>query len=546
MATLLPNGRQQFFDANGNPLAGGTVAFFIPNTTTPKDTWQDSGGTILNTNPAVLDAAGEAIIYGSGVYRQIVKDAGGNLVWDQITADTATGGLAWGGTSTGTANAQVIGASSFSQQDGQQISFIAGLTNMGQLTVNGIPVLDDSLSGPTPLVGGEVIAGNAVSLIYEASRGAFHLVSFPIAGIIGQLTDLASATTTDIGSIASQNVNITGSTTITSFGSSASVSFPIYRVTFGSTLTLTQSANLILPGNASFNTVAGATGTAIYAGSGVWRLAEYNAPGAAPIVPILNGQLTWTSSTVVTLLPSKGNIITFPSGLTAKIPSVGIASTVTSAYLNGVATQPLVASTLYYAYLWNQGTQTVPNFVIDWSTTGHATDANSGIEIKSGDATRVLIGMAYPQAGPIFADSASSRLVATWVNRRPRLLSNSFTTTRSTTSGTYVEISSEIRCNLLTWGDAMHADFAGSTFSPSATTGSISTSISVDGAASNQPAQTSNVIGSAVNLPASFGATIAPAEGFHFLTIIGHTSSGNTGQWNVIAGEALLSASVLA
>lgn len=84
-ASLLPNGKQQFIDANGNPLAGGSVYFYIPNTTAPKDTWQDSEQTILNTNPVVLDASGEALIYGDGIYRQIVKDAAANLIWDQLT-----------------------------------------------------------------------------------------------------------------------------------------------------------------------------------------------------------------------------------------------------------------------------------------------------------------------------------------------------------------------------------------------------------------------------------------------------------------------------
>lgn len=181
MATLLPNGKQQFFDANGNPLAGGSVSNFIPNTSTPKDTWQDSGSTVLNTNPITLDAAGEAIIYGSGVYRQVVKDAGGNTIWDQITADTATGGLAWGGTSTGTPNSQVIATSSFTQQDGQQISFIAGFTNTSQLTVNGIPLLQDISTGPTPLSGGEVVAANVIEMIYDAARGAFHFSNQPVS-----------------------------------------------------------------------------------------------------------------------------------------------------------------------------------------------------------------------------------------------------------------------------------------------------------------------------------------------------------------------------
>ena len=59
----------------------------MPNTSTPKDTWQDQGMTILNTNPVFLDAAGEGIIWGNGNYRQVVQDANGVLIWDRQTVD---------------------------------------------------------------------------------------------------------------------------------------------------------------------------------------------------------------------------------------------------------------------------------------------------------------------------------------------------------------------------------------------------------------------------------------------------------------------------
>ena len=36
--TLLPNGEQQFIDNNGAPLANGTVTFYVPGTTTLKNT----------------------------------------------------------------------------------------------------------------------------------------------------------------------------------------------------------------------------------------------------------------------------------------------------------------------------------------------------------------------------------------------------------------------------------------------------------------------------------------------------------------------------
>ena len=84
-ATLLPPAKTSFFDSNGRPLAGGSVYFYIPNTSTFKNTWQDEGKTILNTNPVVLDSSGQAIIYGDGQYRQVVYDVHSNLIWDKLT-----------------------------------------------------------------------------------------------------------------------------------------------------------------------------------------------------------------------------------------------------------------------------------------------------------------------------------------------------------------------------------------------------------------------------------------------------------------------------
>ena len=93
-ASQLPNGKQQFIDINGFPLVAGTVGFYIPGTLVPKNTWQDSAQTILNTDPVVLDSRGQAIIFGTGTYRQIVQDALGNLIWDQLTySGTGSSGL---------------------------------------------------------------------------------------------------------------------------------------------------------------------------------------------------------------------------------------------------------------------------------------------------------------------------------------------------------------------------------------------------------------------------------------------------------------------
>jgi hypothetical protein len=84
-AVILPNGFTQFSDANGKPLAGGSVWYYVPSTVTPKKTWQDPYESIANANPVVLNGSGSALIWGSGIYREVVKDVDGNLIWDQLS-----------------------------------------------------------------------------------------------------------------------------------------------------------------------------------------------------------------------------------------------------------------------------------------------------------------------------------------------------------------------------------------------------------------------------------------------------------------------------
>lgn len=95
-ATLLPNAKQQYFDAAGNPVAGGTVTYYVPGTTTKKTVWQDPYKATPQSNPVVLDSAGRpqpgGQTFGEGTYRQLVKSSTGTTIWDANTASTGSGG----------------------------------------------------------------------------------------------------------------------------------------------------------------------------------------------------------------------------------------------------------------------------------------------------------------------------------------------------------------------------------------------------------------------------------------------------------------------
>lgn len=181
-ASLLPNGKQQFVQADGSPCVGCKIFFFIPQTTTPKDTWTNADQTILNTNPVITDSLGTAVIFGSGTYRQILKDADNNTLWDQPTADPVALNSSWAGESSGSPNAQSVVLDGWSGADGSVIQFLAGFSNSGPttLSVNGetpIPVVLDTGTGPQALGGGEIIVANVVGVLYVAQSGTFHIIT---------------------------------------------------------------------------------------------------------------------------------------------------------------------------------------------------------------------------------------------------------------------------------------------------------------------------------------------------------------------------------
>lgn len=86
MASLTPTPKQQFFDANGNPLVLGKVYTYAGGTTTPIATYVDQVGLTTNTNPIILDSRGMANIWlqSSIAYKYVVTDANDVL---QYTTD---------------------------------------------------------------------------------------------------------------------------------------------------------------------------------------------------------------------------------------------------------------------------------------------------------------------------------------------------------------------------------------------------------------------------------------------------------------------------
>jgi hypothetical protein len=126
-------------------------------------------------------------------------------------------------------------------------------------------------------------------------------------------------------------------------------------------------------------------------------------------VPQTYGQCKLVKSgSYLVLLPFNGNVLTI-AGVTNAVPDAGVS----------LAAAGLTASTTYFIYAYmNSGTMT-----LEASTTAHATSTtagNKGTEIKSGDNTRTLVGIARVIAGPAWQDTAAQRFVISWFNRERR------------------------------------------------------------------------------------------------------------------------------
>jgi hypothetical protein len=98
--------------------------------------------------------------------------------------------------------------------------------------------------------------------------------------------DIASASETDLGAVGGLMHDITGTTTITSFGTVAAGIWKIIK--FEGALTLTHNAtSLILPGGANITTADGDVAVFISEGSGNWRCVDY--AGRASAAEVLAG-----------------------------------------------------------------------------------------------------------------------------------------------------------------------------------------------------------------------------------------------------------------
>jgi hypothetical protein len=222
-----------------------------------------------------------------------------------------------------------------------------------------------------------------------------------------------------------------------------------------------------------------------------------------------------------------GNKVAFPSGKVAVL-TAAVTAIPNACFINGV-TGALGNSTLYYVYLWFNGNTPA----LDFSLTGHTTDPASGIEIKTGDATRVLVGLILTSVSGQFVFSPVNVQVISWFNRSTRAVAGNGPSI-NTTATSEAEISTSLRVTFLSWniGDDVLLSISGyvSNTNVNATT---TARILVDGgtAASGYDIATSATANAIVPLSVTLSAS--ESEGSHYATVSGLVSAGTT-TWNVL------------
>ena len=159
------------------------------------------------------------------------------------------------------------------------------VTNIGAINTNATNIVVIQNANANAAAAAASAAAAAISASSAAASAATGALVFA-----GEAS-VASAATTDIGAATSMNVLISGTTTITSFGSTAAAG--VHRdVRMAAGLTLTYNAtSLILPGAANIVTAAGDCFEAECLGSGNWVVRSYQRASGAPLA-LANASVT--------------------------------------------------------------------------------------------------------------------------------------------------------------------------------------------------------------------------------------------------------------
>lgn len=297
-----PEPQTQFLDMTGAPLAGGIVCTYQAGSSTPLATYIDFSGSVQNSNPIVLDAAGRANIWWQAQAYKVVLAGGGtcaspsNLQWavDGFSVglfaagnNTFSGNNTFNGTSTFNGPVNIVNGGSLNGSFSGNPNFSGVVTFSGSLSVSQLTLT--VATGTPPLV---VTSTTAVpNLNVEIINGVAYPASPPLHSVpIITATNTATYKVITDCAAANEFLNFTQSTNAFSCGA---VVFPtIGRLIVAGTALMTS--DFVISG--SFGVGASMTVSGVDSAFDMTVTAGSSGVSSDPTVTLTFADGAWTSA----------------------------------------------------------------------------------------------------------------------------------------------------------------------------------------------------------------------------------------------------------
>lgn len=475
----------QFTNILGGASIGWKLNVYDTGTTNYASIYSDVGQTTPTVNPVIGDADGFLdSFYWTGTVDVVLTDENDNIIdsangiqdlVSTINAVVVAGGVTLPfGTASGsgdTITATLPITSDFS--DGGMFIVRANAANTGaantpNLQINSYASRRIKKIGGVALIANDIVSGMNMILVYNLAQDCYYLINHESTFLKRDGT-AAMLGTLDMGSHKVSSVlSGTAKTDAPNIGQVQDNSTQ-YAVAGGSpnalTLTLSPALTAYVNGQRiNFNALSTNTGAATITVNGLSALTMTRVDGS----PMQAGDIQ--ASTIYEIIVSGSNAVLQGVGefVVGQCQlTMGGGDLILSRY-NGyklfinnafriipsspptINTGSLSANTTYYIYAYMSGS----TMTLEASATVPAEYSVNGVLVKTGDASRTLVGMGRTNASPAWS------ICRSWFNDITNTSSSYYTADRSTNSTAgFAEVNSEIRAGFLVW-DGQPADIS--------------------------------------------------------------------------------------
>lgn len=257
----------QFVDASGAPVVGGLLYFGVAGSDpklNPTPIFSDRELTAALANPQTTDSLGRSTnkVWIPGKYSFRLSTSADVLIYQELDNGTTSSGVAilLAGSVAGSNTITAAAADTITAYtDGQQFTFKTVSINTDAVTFNvdGVGAKAVVKNFSKAILPGDFAANQTIIVVYNSTNDNFDWVNQKrLSNTFYEGSAVAAAATTDIWATDGDTLHITGTTGITSLGTAPNVGARKTLI-FDGIVTLTNSANLALPGGVNYTTAAG-------------------------------------------------------------------------------------------------------------------------------------------------------------------------------------------------------------------------------------------------------------------------------------------------